>query len=153
MRLFALLFLICPLLELAVLIKVGSAIGVLATFALLALGAVLGILVIRLGGLATAFKARERLAQGQLPNDEMIGGLLIAVAGGLLLLPGLISDALALVLLVPWVRQRLIGKVTAKAHAQAERQRAYAEAMQHPEQGAQPQVRNVIEGEYKRHDQ
>lgn len=99
MRIFMLLFLLFPLAELFLLIKVGSEIGALATILLLIISGLAGILLMRLAGFATAWRARERLAHGELPEREMLEGLMMAVGGGLLFLPGFISDVLALVIL------------------------------------------------------
>ncbi|MBU2332294.1 MAG: FxsA family protein, partial [Gammaproteobacteria bacterium] len=62
MRIFFVLFLLFPLAELYVLIKVGGSIGALATILLLVLSGITGILLLRLAGFATAWRARERLA-------------------------------------------------------------------------------------------
>ena len=75
MRIFLLLFLLFPLAELALLIKVGSSIGVLPTILLLVISGMAGILLMRLAGFATAWRARERLARGELPEREMLQGL------------------------------------------------------------------------------
>ena len=78
-----LLFLLFPFLELAVLIKVGGVIGVLPTLLLIVGSAVLGSMLLRVAGLATALRAREKLARGEAPEQEMLEGMLIAVGGGL----------------------------------------------------------------------
>jgi UPF0716 protein FxsA len=154
MRAFLLLFLAFPLIELGVMIKVGGAIGVLPTLLLLVAGVILGGALLRLAGVATALRARERLARGELPEEEMLEGLLLAVAGGLLLLPGFISDAFGLVLLLPITRRWVARKVRQRAQEQALRQRAFADELAarsgHTQPGAERP--NVIEGEYKRHD-
>ena len=62
----------------------------------------LGVLVLRAAGLATALRARESLNRGELPAQTMLEGLMMALAGGLLILPGFISDVLGLVLLLPF---------------------------------------------------
>lgn len=155
MRIFTLLFLLYPVLELAVMIKVGSQIGVLATLLLLAAAGVLGMLVIRLGGLATALSARQQMAQGGMPDKTMFNGLFVVLAGGLLLLPGFISDFFAVLLLLPPVRNLIVQSAKRKAQAQSERQRAFAEEMAaaRGQSSAQRPSANVIEGEYQRHDQ
>ena len=82
MPVFFLMFLLFPFLELALLIKVGAAIGVLPTLLLIIGSAVLGSLLLRVAGLATALRAREKLARGEMPEQEMLEGMLIAVGGG-----------------------------------------------------------------------
>lgn len=148
MRVFAFLFLLFPLIELAVLIKVGSVIGVFPTLLLLVATALLGSFMLRIAGVATAWRARERLARGELPEQEMLEGLMIAVGGGLLLLPGFISDLFGLVCIIPFTRHLIIRRVLQRAARQAERQRAFSDD---PLARNQPR-HNVIEGEYERRD-
>ncbi|MBM7061641.1 membrane protein FxsA [Pseudomonas sp. UL073] len=156
MRVFLFLFLLFPLVELAVLIQVGSAIGVLPTLLLIVASAVLGSVLLRVAGLATAWRARERLARGELPEQEMLEGLLIAVGGGLLLLPGFISDVIGLLCLLPPVRRLLVAKLRRRAEEQALRQRAFADELQARANSTAPRPSaaqpNVIEGEYERRD-
>ncbi|WP_137818100.1 FxsA family protein [Pseudomonas sp. 2FG] len=149
MRAFLFLLLVFPLIELAVLIKVGSAIGVLPTLLLIIGSAVLGSVLLRVAGVATAWRARERLARGELPEQEMLEGLLIAVGGGLLLLPGFISDIFGLLCLLPFSRRLLVNKVRQRVAAQALRQRAFADDL-HARSG--PTRPNVIEGEFEHRD-
>lgn len=148
MRVFAFLFLLFPLIELAILIKVGSVIGVFPTLLLLVATALLGSFMLRIAGVATAWRARERLARGELPEQEMIEGLMIAVGGGLLLLPGFISDLFGLVCIIPFTRRLIIRRVLQRAARQAERQRAFSDD---PLARNQPR-HNVIEGEYERRE-
>ncbi|WP_394374883.1 FxsA family protein [Stutzerimonas frequens] len=150
MRIFFVLFLLFPLAELFVLIKVGSSIGALATILLLVLSGIAGVLLLRLAGFATAWRARERLARGELPEREMLQGLMMAIGGGLLFLPGFISDVLALIVLFPPTRNFLFRQINQRMEAQVRRQRAFADDLQ---ARPNPQRPNVIEGEWERRDQ
>lgn len=150
MRIFFVLFLLFPLAELFVLIKVGSSIGALATILLLVLSGIAGVLLLRLAGFATAWRARERLARGELPEREMLQGLMMAIGGGLLFLHGFISDVLALIVLFPPTRNFLFRQINRRMEAQMRRQRAFADDLQ---ARANPQRPNVIEGEWERRDQ
>ena len=149
MRIFFVLFLLFPLAELYVLIKVGGSIGALATILLLVLSGIAGILLLRLAGFATAWRARERLARGELPEREMLQGLMMAIGGGLLFLPGFISDVLALVVLFPPTRNFLFRQINRRIEAQVRRQRAFADDLQ---ARSNPQRPNVIEGEWEHND-
>ncbi|EIK53111.1 phage T7 F exclusion suppressor FxsA [Stutzerimonas stutzeri TS44] len=149
MRIFFVLFLLFPLAELYVLIKVGSSIGALATILLLVLSGIAGVLVMRLAGFATAWRARERLARGELPEREMLQGLMLALGGGLLFLPGFISDVLALLILFPPTRNLLLRTINRRIEEQVRRQRAFADDLQ---ARSGPQRPNVIEGEWERRD-
>ncbi|WP_296256594.1 MULTISPECIES: FxsA family protein [unclassified Pseudomonas] len=160
MRAFLLLLLLFPVLELFVLVKVGMAIGFLPTFLLVVAGSMLGIFVVRVAGLATAISARASLARGELPAQQMMDGLMMTVGGGLLVLPGFISDVLGLICLMPFTRRVLVSKVRQRAEAAASRQRAFADDLRsagaaHPgaaRHGARrPDVieGEVIEGEFE----
>jgi len=102
------LFIIVPLLELYVLIEVGSGIGGLSTIALCLFTAALGGVLIRWQGLRTLLSAQQEMVRGGLPTEHVAHGILIAAAGLLLFLPGLITDTLGFLLLVPFLRQRVI---------------------------------------------
>ncbi len=145
------MLLLLPVLELALLIQVGSAIGVLPTLGLIILSAVLGILLLRVAGLATAWRARERLARGELPEREMFDGLLLALGGLLLLLPGFISDLFGLLCVLPFTRHLLLGRLQRQQQEQAARQRAFADDLAGA-RDASAQRPQVIEGEYQRRD-
>lgn len=149
MRVFLLLFLLFPVIELAVLIKVGSAIGVLPTLLLVIGTAILGSVLLRVAGVATAWRAREKLARGELPEQEVLEGLFIAIGGGLLLLPGFISDIFGVLCLIPFTRRLLVNKVRQRAQEQAMRQRAFADDLAARSGQTRP---NVLEGEYERRD-
>lgn len=108
MRLFLLFFIALPVIELWVLIAVGREIGALATIGLVFLMAALGLALLRLQGLRTLFRGRARLARGELPANEMIEGMLLAFCGVLLIIPGFVTDAIALICLMPGVRHLLL---------------------------------------------
>ncbi|MDF3933151.1 FxsA family protein [Pseudomonas citronellolis] len=150
MRVSLFFLLLFPLIELAVLIKVGSVIGVGWTLLLLIAGAFLGAALLRVAGLATLWRARERLAQGELPEKEMLEGLVIAVGGALLMLPGFISDIIGLFCLLPFTRRLLLGGVQRRMREQEERRRAFAGDPAAQSRG--PSGPNVIEGEFERRE-
>ena len=135
--------------------KVSTAIGFFPALLLIIASSALGVLVMRVAGLATALRARESLQRGELPAEEMFQGLLLAVGGGLLLVPGFITDVLGLICLLPFTR-RLIGRrLRERAEAQAMRQRAFSDdpfAGRPGAQGGTPRQPNVIEGEYEHRD-
>ncbi|WP_434625674.1 membrane protein FxsA [Pseudomonas sp. Z1-29] len=156
MRPFLLLFLLFPVLELFVFVKISGAIGFFPALLLVILGSMLGVFVLRIAGLATALRARESLTRGELPAQTMLEGLMLALGGGLLILPGFISDVLGLVLLLPFTRRLLANKMRQRAEEQAMRQRAFADDLQ-PRGGPTPREPvgrepNVIEGEFEHRD-
>jgi UPF0716 protein FxsA len=155
MRAFLLLFLLFPVLELYVFFKVSTAIGFFPALLLIIAGSALGVMVMRVAGLATALRARESLQRGELPAEQMFQGLMLAVGGGLLILPGFISDVLGLICLLPFTRRLASRKMRERAEEQAIRQRAFADELQaRRPQGPDGNLRqpNVIEGEYEHRD-
>ena len=107
----ALLFVIVPLLELALLIQIGQVVGFLPTMGLVVITGVMGAWLARREGLKTLWKLRDDIAQGQLPGQAIIDGASILVGATLLLTPGVITDFVGLILLLPLPRyaiQRLI---------------------------------------------
>lgn len=103
-----LLFTLVPFLELALLIWIGRRIGALPTFALVVATGVLGASLARYQGLATWARFRRALEQGRLPGTELVEGLLILVAGAVLLTPGVLTDLAGFLLLTPPVRRFLV---------------------------------------------
>lgn len=90
--------------EIVALVAVGSAIGVWWTLLLLVVGSVLGLCVARREGMRAAQALAAALSQRRFAHAELTDGLLVAVAGVLLFLPGLVTDLAGLLLLLPPVR-------------------------------------------------
>ncbi|RFQ26712.1 membrane protein FxsA, partial [Pseudomonas sp. ATCC 13867] len=89
------------------------------------------------------------LNRGELPEQEMLEGLVIALGGGLLMLPGFISDVFGLFCLIPFTRRLMLGRVRQRMQEQAERRRAFAD-----DPAAQRRSGpSVIEGEYQRREE
>jgi UPF0716 protein FxsA len=99
-----LLFAVIPVAEIYVLVSVGGAIGVLPTVALVLLTALAGAHLARMQGLAVMMRIRENLAQGFMPAEELLDGLLIFLAGMTLLTPGFLTDIMGLLILLPATR-------------------------------------------------
>lgn len=103
-----LMFLFFPALELWVLIQVGKEIGALATVALVILSAVAGLFILRLRGLSVARTIQSDLAAGRLPANPLVDAFCLMAAGWLFVFPGFVSDAIALLLIIPGVRHILL---------------------------------------------
>jgi len=99
-----LLFTVLPLVELALLIQLGRLIGLAPTIAIVLLTGVTGAALARWQGLATLRRVRAEMAEGRVPTAALIDGLLILVAGAVLLTPGLITDTIGFLLLIPPTR-------------------------------------------------
>lgn len=106
-----LVLLLVPAVELYVLIQVGSVIGALPTIALTIVTALAGAALMRSQGLMTLQTLQVQLAQGARPESTLVEGALIVLGGMLLLIPGFITDALGLALLLPPLRKRLASGV------------------------------------------
>ena len=107
MRFLLLLFVMLPIIEITVLIKVGTRLGAVPTLALLFLSAMAGLYILRRQGVSTLLRINQRLAVGEVPAREMLEGVVLAVGGALLLIPGFVTDVFGLLCLIPGVRQRL----------------------------------------------
>lgn len=108
MPLLFLTFLLVPLLEIYLLIEIGSVIGAVWTVAGVVGTAVVGAALVRRQGLAALGRFRSATEAGELPAITIIEGLALLVAGALLLTPGFFTDAIGFVLLTPLLRQILI---------------------------------------------
>ncbi len=98
------LFVIIPIIEITLLINVGQLIGVWYTVGLVLLSAFVGVNMLRYQGLATLGRAQQKMAQGEMPQQEMIEGLVLAVGGALLITPGFFTDIIGFCCLVPFTR-------------------------------------------------
>lgn len=98
------LFIAVPFVELALLIELGSRIGTMHTLLLIVFTGVVGASLARQQGLGVLRRIQEETARGQLPGDALLDGLILLVAGALLITPGLLTDAVGFAALVPPVR-------------------------------------------------
>lgn len=108
MPLLLFVFIIVPVLELYLLIKVGGSIGALPTIAIVIITAVVGTWLLKQQGLATLQRYQSNLGQGRLPAMELIEGMVLLFGGALLLTPGFFTDAIGFLCLIPVTRQALI---------------------------------------------
>ena len=104
MRALLLLFIIVPIVELAIIITVGSRLGVLTTVVLLVAVSIVGAWMVKFEGLGVLNRIQHGLSQGELPTTELVNGGLILLAGALMLTPGFLTDGVGLALLLPPVR-------------------------------------------------
>jgi len=110
MRFLFLCFLVVPIVEMLVLLKVGSFIGAFYTVVLVLMTAVIGVSLLKRQGLSAFMRANQKMQAGQMPVTEMGEGLMLAVAGALLLTPGFVTDGIGFLLLTPGVRGYLATK-------------------------------------------
>lgn len=99
-----LLFTLVPMIELALLIKIGQYVGVIPTILLVAFTGILGVSLARSQGYKIIKRIKIYLNQGKMPADDLIGGLLILIGGTMLLTPGLLTDLTGFSLILPGSR-------------------------------------------------
>lgn len=102
-----LLFILVPLVELYLLLKLGTLIGVGPTLAIVIVTGVLGGTMARMQGFAVLRRIRENLNAGILPTDPLADGLFVLAGGLLLLTPGLLTDVVGFLALLPPTRELL----------------------------------------------
>ena len=118
--LLALLFLLIPIAELAVIIKVGGEIGALNTIAVLVVVSVVGAWLVKREGLGVLRRVQDQLARGVLPARELTDGFMIMLAGALMLTPGFLTDLVAIGLLLPPVRAAIRTVIARRVRDRAE---------------------------------
>lgn len=145
MKAFQIIFiivLIIPFAEIYLLLQVGGIIGALPTIFLVVFTAVLGSWLLKQQGFATLQRFQASLAQGVLPAQEMLEGVLILLGGALLLTPGFITDMIGFVCLVPQLRAKVAHYVIENKMIQTI----------HPFQQAKAAEKDVLEGEFRKDD-
>ncbi|AZR74624.1 FxsA protein [Anoxybacter fermentans] len=100
-----LIFSIIPLIELALLIKVGGYLGIIPTIILVAGTGVVGVSLARSQGFQLIQELKLTLKRGELPADHLIQGLLILIGAAMLLTPGLLTDTVGFLLIIPPTRR------------------------------------------------
>ena len=103
-----LLFILIPIVEITVLINVGQTIGTWYTVGLVLLSAFIGVNMLRYQGLSTLARAQQRISSGEMPAQEMVEGLVLAVGGALLITPGFVTDFIGFCCLIPFTRQTFV---------------------------------------------
>lgn len=105
LRIFLLLFIAVPIIEIAVLLQVGGLIGGLNTLLLIVATAVIGAVLVKQQGIQNWLTMQQKLACGQPPALEMVSGILIFLAGVMLITPGFVTDIIGLAFLLPASRK------------------------------------------------
>jgi UPF0716 protein FxsA len=98
------LFIVVPIAELYVILKVGDAIGAVWTILLLAADSLLGSLLLRSQGRTVWRRFNEALSTGRVPHREVMDGVLVIFGGAFLITPGFLTDIVGLILLIPPTR-------------------------------------------------
>ena len=96
-----LIFSVIPVIELALLIKVGSLIGTMNTIAIVIVTALIGAYLVKLEGIGVIYRMQRDMSQGMFPAEELMNGVMILIAGALLLTPGFFTDVLGFLMVFP----------------------------------------------------
>lgn len=141
------LFIGLPMVEIYVLIQVGHQIGALWTIALLIAVAALGSALLRLQGLATLAHVRAAMARGELPTEAILEGLVLLVAGVLMVTPGFVTDIAGLLCLLPPLRRAIARALGAGLMLRVQR----GPGMRPPGSngGSSAPSQQVLEGDYR----
>jgi UPF0716 protein FxsA len=143
MRVFLLLaFVLVPIIEIALFLKVGSFIGIPATLGLILLTAVTGTMLVRSQGLEVLRTIQETARQGKTPVEAILHGLFVLIAGVLLLTPGFFTDFLGFALLIPSIRKAVARQIWATLEPVIARS-----AFVWQESKTQSDTSDIIEGE------
>ena len=100
-------FTIIPIIEIFLLIEIGSMFGALTAVTLVILTGFLGAFLARMQGLQTLYRIQESLREGRMPSGELLDALLIVIAGLVLLTPGFLTDSAGFLLLIPATRNSI----------------------------------------------
>jgi|TARA_B110000503_G_scaffold72414_1_gene111974 UPF0716 protein FxsA len=142
-----LFFVVAPIAEISLLIQVGGEIGSLPTIGLVLLTAGIGFSLLRQQSIETFSRARRKINAGDLPAQEMIETIIVALSGALLVIPGFATDLLGFVGLVPRLRvylsSRLVSKFFVRSYGKNFTQRQPGNDTVHDK-------RKVIDAEYWR---
>ena len=160
MKFLFLLFIIVPIIEITVLINVGEAIGAWNTVGLVLLSAFIGVNMLRYQGLSTLARAQQRAQTGEIPGQEMVEGIVLAVGGALLVTPGFVTDVIGFSCLLPWTRQAFAKSLMARFTVVASQHHAHMHQanFNQPFQSdsttseQRPIEGEIIEGEFERKD-
>lgn len=148
------LFLTVPIIEIFILIQVGSALGAWTTLLIVILTAVLGTFMLREQSLSTLRSVQTKLNAGEVPATQMFEGVALLIGGVLLLTPGFVTDAIGFFCLVPFTRRWAVSRLLKNANVsvfqgEGHKQSVYQES---PKPQSNPHKPTVIDGEFKRED-
>ena len=165
-------FIVIPLAEIYILIKLGGMIGTLPTIALVIVTAVIGTTILRRQGLKVLANAQRSVGEGRVPVDSVVDGFCLAISGAFLLTPGLITDSVGFLLLIPPLRRWLArwvfhqaalrglvdfrvftGKTKSNRNPGSSGKRPGEQPSGRSQQQGQTSAGPVIEGEFERIDE
>ena len=144
-----LLFAILPIIEITVLMSVGEQIGGWNTVAIVIITALAGSYLVRQQGLSTLLHAQQKMQTGNIPGQELAEGLLLVIAGVLLVTPGFITDGLGFLLCLPMTRPVIAKSLLKHLSVQVVNQSLNGQFYRQPQQSNDD---DIIEGEFEHKD-
>ena len=132
-RIVPFLLLFIPILEIIVFILVGGQIGVILTLVMIFVTAVLGSILLRIQGFATLNAIQQSSSSGKMPGRELVNGVMILIAGVLLLTPGFVTDSIGFLLFFPPFRAFLWSSLASKIVVGAVHEPSRQDNKQNPE--------------------
>lgn len=143
------LFAILPIIEIAILINVGEVIGGWNTVLLVILSAFIGAYLVRQQGFSTLMQAQTKMQSGAMPGQEMAEGLLLVIAGVLLVTPGFVTDIMGFLLCLPVTRPIIAKKLLKHLAVKVVTTQQGGFHQQYSNQQTPDQNSDVIEGEFE----
>jgi UPF0716 protein FxsA len=147
-----LLFAILPIVEIAILINVGEQIGGWYTVAIVIITAFAGAHLVRQQGLSTLMQAQRKMQIGTMPGQEMAEGLLLVIAGVLLVTPGFITDGIGFLLSLPMTRPLIAKGLLAHLSVRVVNQPFDGNFAHYQQSHSSSKSDDIIEGEFERRD-
>ena len=148
------LFIVVPVIEMYLLIQVGGVVGAGWTILMVVLTAVIGAALVRSQGFGLISKVQTQMAQGKMPAMELAEGMIILVAGALLMTPGFFTDALGFACLIPPLRRAMIKYLAQKGVVKATGfQAGFGSGGATGKPSEAPHSPDVLEGEFRNLDE
>ena len=136
-------FIAIPLIEIALFIQIGGAIGLWPTLVIVILTAILGTFLLRTQGAMAISNLRRSFSDLDDPSEPLAHGAMILFAGALLLTPGFFTDSVGFLLLMPPVRRRVFEFIRQRVHVQH-----FEMGRRHPDDPRPPSGPDIIDADY-----
>ena len=143
---FAFLFLVVPIIEIFLLIQVGSVIGAWWTILCVVGTAVIGAYLLRQQGMSTLARFQKNMSNGVVPAKEMLEGVALLVGGALLMTPGFFTDTIGFLCLIPFSRLIIVNKILSKVSFGIGGAGGFTGGFTHAGKSSE----DIIDGEYTR---
>lgn len=146
-----LLFVVTPVVELFLLIRLGQVMGIGPTLALIVATAIAGSWLTRREGVGAWQRVQSALAEGRVPGTEMLDGLIILVSGALLLTPGVLTDVLGFAGLLPPTRRLIRGALSRRLKTAVDRGTVHVQFHAATRQPRSPETDSDTDPPHRRH--